>query len=64
MGFKVICQLEKEFLDGLAIVQEIFSYTISFKLVIDLQQRLKNICAHYLMPLYKNCKTGDRSIVK
>ena len=32
-GFKVICQLEKEPLKGLANVQEIFSQTISF--VID-----------------------------
>ena len=29
MGFKVICQLEKELLKGLAYVQELFSYTIS-----------------------------------
>ena len=35
MGFKVICQLEKEPLKGLANVQEIVSKTIS--LVIDLQ---------------------------
>ena len=35
MGFKVICQLEKEPPKGLASVQEIFSKTIS--LVIDLQ---------------------------
>ena len=35
MGFKVICQLEKEPLKGLSKVQEIFSKTISF--VIDLQ---------------------------
>ena len=35
MGFKVICQLEKEPLKGLSNVQEIFSKTIS--LVIDLQ---------------------------
>ena len=35
MDFRVICQLEKEPLEGLANVQEIFSLTIS--LVIDLQ---------------------------
>ena len=35
MGFKVICQLEKEPLKGLASGQEIFSKTIS--LVKDLQ---------------------------
>ena len=34
MGFKVICQIEKELLKGLANVQEIFSETIS--LVTDL----------------------------
>ena len=35
MGFKIICQLEKEPLKGVANVQEIFSQTIS--LVVDLQ---------------------------
>ena len=37
MGFKIICQLEKEPLKGVANVQEIFSQTVS--LVIDLQYR-------------------------
>ena len=41
MGFKVICQLEKEPLKGLANVQEIFSKTIS--LVIDFSKGVKDI---------------------
>ena len=47
MGFKVICQLEKEPLKGLANVKEVFSYTIS--LVKFYKKTAKNIYTHYLM---------------
>ena len=43
-GFKVICQLEKEILKGLANVQEMFSYVF---LVMDFQQ----MCEEHLNTL-------------
>ena len=46
MGVKVICQLEKEPLKGLAHVQEIFSKTIS--LVVDFTVKVSRTAIHII----------------
>ena len=48
MGFKVICQLEKEPLKGIANVQEVLSYTIS----LANNRGVKKICTHCLVLLF------------